>query len=119
MASFSLDDIRAAADAKYASTDITFVVAGEDRTLTLVNALRLNKAKRDELMAVQDSADDDTAEDKDQEEMVRSMVRLVASNESVANEFLAQVGDDLALLMVVFDKYSKGTQLGEASASAN
>ena len=46
MPSFSLDDIRAAADRQYGSTDIQVT---EDMVTSLLNPLRMGKAKRDAL----------------------------------------------------------------------
>lgn len=107
MAQFSLDDIKAAADAKYGSTDIDF----GDKTLVLTNALRLPEEKREILLSIQD---DLQAEGADQVALLRDALRAAATNDVVAEDFLAVVGDDLALLITVFDKYTSGTQAGEA-----
>lgn len=106
MSSFSLDDIRTAAEAKYGSTDITF---GED-TLVLRNALRLSKAERKELMSLQDKID----AGEDQEDLVVGALTLVAKDKAVARKFLKAVGDDMAVLSEVFQKYTGETQVGEA-----
>lgn len=110
MASFKLDDIRAAAEAKYGSTDIE---VGEE-TVSLVNVLRLPKTKRDELMAIQEKLD---GEGVDQAAVLSDAIRLVAKTEKQAETLLAAVGDDLAVLVELFNKYTAGTQVGEASAS--
>ncbi|NEA50457.1 phage tail assembly protein [Streptomyces sp. SID10815] len=110
MASFSLDDIRAAAEARYGSTDIELA----DRTVRLLNPLRLSKAKRDDLSALQDHLGADGA---DQEALMSEAIRLVAESDSAADALLDVVNGDLALLAEIFDRYGKGTQVGEASAS--
>ena len=111
MATFTLDDIRDAAEKKYGSTDIDL---GDGRVLSLPNPLRLPKDKRDALSAIQDKADEDGA---DQGETMRSAIRIVAADAVLCEEFLRLVGDDLALLATVFSTYTSGSQVGEASAS--
>jgi hypothetical protein len=111
MAAFSLDDIRAAAERKYGSTDIAF---GED-TVRLLNPLRLPKQKRTDLSALQDKLSEDGA---DQEALMSEAIRLVAESDKAAGKLLDAVNGDLAVLAEIFDRYGKGTQVGEASASA-
>ncbi|MBQ0949246.1 MULTISPECIES: phage tail assembly protein [unclassified Streptomyces] len=112
MASFTLDNIRAAADAKYGSTDIE---VDEKTTVHLLNPLRLPKEKRDQLVALQDKMDDDGA---DQEKVISDALRLVADHPKKAEALLTAVGGDLAVLAQIFETYGKGSQVGEASASA-
>lgn len=109
MATFSLDDIRAAAEAKYGSTDIDL---GNGEVLSLVNPLRLPKEKRERLSSIQDQS-----EETDEGDVMREAIRIVASDQGKAEHFLAIVGDDLAMLATVFSTYTEGTQMGEASAS--
>ncbi|QPB09845.1 tail assembly chaperone [Streptomyces phage Sentinel] len=111
MATFSLDNIRAAAEAKYGSTDIEL---GDGFTARLLNPLRLPKEKRAELLKIQDKLD---GEDVDQELVLADAIRLVAENEKAAEKLLAEVGSDLAVLAQIFATYSEGAQVGEASAS--
>lgn len=103
MATFTLDDIRAAADKKYGHTEIGDVV--------LLNPLRLPKAKRDELISLQDKLGED---DADQEKLLADAIRLVAQNEKKADELLDEISEDLAMLVTVFEKYSGESQVGEA-----
>ena len=118
MATFTLDNIREAAEAKYGSTDIEI---GET-TIRLLNPLRLPKARRDALIAAQKgleaSKDDDGNEvEVDQEGIFHEILSLVAETPAQAKVLLDALGDDLALLASVFEMYSEGTQAGEASAS--
>jgi tail assembly protein len=107
----SLDDIRASAEAKYGSTDITL----SDGTLTrLLNPLRMPKAKRTALGTLQDKLDEDGV---DQEAVLREALTLVASSPARAQALLDEIGDDLAMLATVFETYSRGAQVGEASPS--
>ncbi|MEU7643354.1 phage tail assembly protein [Streptomyces huasconensis] len=111
MASYSLDDIRTAADAKYGSTDIKL----DDETIRLLNPLRLPKATRKELTELQDLMG---SEDADQEELLSEAIRLVAEHPKAAGKLLTAIGGDLAVLAEIFDAYGRGAQVGEASASA-
>ncbi|MFI0985022.1 phage tail assembly protein [Streptomyces exfoliatus] len=110
MASFSLDDIRSAAEHKYGSTDIVF---GDD-TVRLVNPLRLPKARRDALLALQEKMSDDAS---DQAELLSGAIRTIAESEDTAEKLLVAVGGDLAVLAEIFAHYGENTQAGEASAS--
>lgn len=110
MASFTLDDIRAAAEAKYGAMEIDL---GDD-VVRLVNPLRLSKAKRDELTAINDRLEE---EGVDQEAVFHDAIRLVAETPGQATKLLKAVGSDLAILAEVFENYGKTTQVGEASAS--
>ncbi|MCY0933629.1 phage tail assembly protein [Streptomyces sp. H34-S4] len=107
MASYTLDDIRAAAEAKYGATEINF---GSD-LCRLLNPLRLSKEKRAELLSIQDQLD---GEDADQEEVLSQAIRLVAESPQAATKLLKAVGSDLAILAEIFETYGKGTQVGEA-----
>lgn len=110
MASFSLDDIRAAAEAKYGSCDIEV----GNKTVSLRNPLRLSKPERTKLLGLQSSLNEDEA---DQEELLTEAIRTIAATGAQAKVLLDAVKGDLAMLVEVFTRYSEGTQAGEASAS--
>lgn len=105
---FTLDSIREAAEAKYGNMVITL---NDGFEVELVNALRLPKAKRDALLETQNKLEDDNA---DQEAVFAEIVRVVASNETAANRLLEEVGNDLTILVSIFESYGKLTQVGEA-----
>ncbi len=107
MSTFTLDDIRAAADAKYGSTDIDL----GDRVVKLLNPLRLPKTNRNKLREVQDQLG---AEDADQEQLLADALALVAESPAAAKRLLTELGGDLGLLVEVFGRYTEGTQAGEA-----
>ncbi|MEV4642773.1 phage tail assembly protein [Actinoplanes sp. NPDC049548] len=111
MSNFTLDDIRAAAEAKYGSTDIAL---DETTTVRLLNPLRLSKENRTALIAVQEKMRDD---DADQETLLSEAIGLIAESPAKAKKLLSAVGGDLAVLAEIFTAYSEGTQAGEASAS--
>ncbi|AGM12192.1 tail assembly chaperone [Streptomyces phage Zemlya] len=105
MASYSLDSIREAAEAKYGSTDIDL----GNGVVRLLNPLRLPKTKRDELAKLQDRMDEEGA---DQETVISDAILLVAESESKGKALLKAVGGDLAVLAQIFETYGKGTQAG-------
>lgn len=106
----TLDDIRAAAEAKYGSLDIKLA----DVTVRLLNPLRMSKKNRDALMAVQERLGEDNV---DQEALIKEALTLVAENGPQAKALLKEIGDDLAAMATTFERYVGGTQAGEASAS--
>jgi hypothetical protein len=110
LSTVTLDSIRAAAEAKYGSTDIDLGT----RTVKLLNPLRMPKKQRTALVAVQEKLNADGA---DQEALLSEALALVAESPVAAKALLAAIGDDLAVLVEVFKHYSEGTQAGEASAS--
>lgn len=107
----TLDEIRAAADKKYGSTDIDL---DEGRVCKLRNVLRLQKEERDELKTYQELL---KADDADQAEVLGEMLRIVAADKETAEELLLDIDGDLAVLMTLFREWSSGTELPEASAS--
>jgi hypothetical protein len=113
MASYTLDDIRTAAEAKYGSTDIEL---GNGDVVRLLNPLRLPKEKRDLLQGLQARMDDENA---DQEAAMQEVIRLAADNTRKAEALLKAIGGDLAVLAEIVETYSKSTQVGEASASVD
>lgn len=104
---FTLDDIRAAADAKYAPVVI------ED--VELRNVLRLGQKDREKVSNLQDSLGDAESE-SEMISSIKEILTIVASSKTKASALLDEVGDDLAILVTLFETYSKGSQLGESGA---
>ena len=111
----TLDSIREAAEAKYGSTDIQI----GDEVVRLLNPLRLTKEKRQRLVETQKQLDTDAAKaaEVDQEALLSESIRIVAAGPQQAQLLLDAVAGDLAVLAEIFAAYSKGAQVGEASAS--
>lgn len=105
---FTLDDIRAAAEKKYGSVDISIA---EGQTVRLVNALRMSKERRDQVTAMQTELESD---DVDHEGILREILVLVAEDEEQGRALVEALGDDLGMLMSVFEYYNGETQVGEA-----
>lgn len=113
---FTLDDIREAAEKKYGSFDIEL----GDGEVSLLNPLRLPKAKRDALIALQDqldSAGEDDESKVDEEALLDDMIGLVAATPGQAKALLKALNGDLAMKVTIFNEYGQSTQAGEASAS--
>lgn len=127
MATFSLDQIKAAADAKYGSLDIPLSEKQGD-VVRLLNPLRMSEAQRTELRVIQDklndiaAANEDGDEDaeptedavKEQTDLIAEMLMAVAENKAAGKKLLDALGGDLAMTMIVFEQYTEGTQAGEA-----
>ena len=125
MATFSLDQIKAAADAKYGSLDIPLSDKQGD-VVRLLNPLRMSEAQRGELRLIQDrlneissSQEDEDAEPtedavKEQTDLIAEMLLAVAENKTAGQKLLDALGGDLAMTMIVFEQYTEGTQAGEA-----
>ena len=124
MATFSLDQIKAAADAKYGSLDIPLSDKQGD-VVRLLNPLRMSEAQRAELRVIQDKlndisasqeGEDEVSEDavKEQTDLIAEMLLAVAENKTAGQKLLDALGGDLAMTMVVFEQYTEGTQAGEA-----
>jgi len=100
--SFSLDDIRAAAEAQYGHTE----VAGA----TLQNVMRLSREKRIEFSKMREKLD----EAEDASDVLEEMLRMVAVPGKAIDDLIEACAGDLGMLMTVFTRYSEGTQVGEA-----
>ena len=111
MASYDLDDIRAAAEKRYASVEIKF----NGRTVELLNPLRMERSKREALVGLQErmnaSQEDPSA---DTGAMLEEGIMLVAGDAAGAKALLKDIDGDLAVLAMVFNSYIEGTQAGEA-----
>jgi len=115
----TLDSIRAAANAKYGSYDIA---VDESTTVKLRNPLRLSKDERATLRELQERINaepEEGQEAEDQGDLMAEAIRLVADHKPSANKMLREIGDDLAVLVQIFEGYIEGAQVGEASASAS
>lgn len=116
MAKFTLDDIRAAAEAQYGSYDIDL----GDEEVRLLNPMRMSKEKRAELGRLQKrldeigSADEEELESVDEESVMDEMLTLVCESPAKAKKLLKALNGDLAMKVTIFNEYGKSTQAGEA-----
>jgi hypothetical protein len=107
----TLDDIRAAAEKKYASFPIQLDASNK---VELVNPLRLNKAARKTMTDLQTALGED---DADQEELLGKLLVTVAATPGQGNKLVKAIGGDLTVLATIFEQYTEAVQAGEASAS--
>lgn len=105
MPSITLADIQAAADEKYGP----LLVDLGDKTVEMRNPLRLTKAKRDELAALDKAAGDVDSK-------LATIVKIACSPAD-AKALLAAVGDDLPALAEIVSEWTGSAQVGEASPS--
>lgn len=110
MATITLDEIRASLDAKYAPLVVDL---GDGDAVTLVQAVRLPKDKRDHLKAIQAGINGDDTDGSF--EAMRELIRLVGTG--AVDGLLAAAGDDIAFLMEVINQWTGATQAPEASPS--
>lgn len=124
MATFTLDDIRAAADAQYGSLDIPLSAKKND-VVRLLNPLRMSDTQRKALQGIQnrineigkdEEGNETPTEDAiaEQTDLIKEMLLTVAENRIAGQKLLDVLNGDLAALMVVFERYTEGTQAGEA-----
>lgn len=109
----TLDDIKAAADKKYASLKIGV----GNHTVELRNALRLDEDERKNLSQFQEELDGEGEEARSQVAVLEDMLRTLAATEGQGNKIVTALGGDLTLLAETFESYKERTQLGEASPS--
>ncbi|MGL5825560.1 MAG: phage tail assembly protein [Nocardioides sp.] len=116
---FTLDDIRDAADKKYGST----VFELGDHKVELLNPLRMEKEKRAELVKLQEESQarakaseaGEDVEERDEEQDIDGMLMLIAATEGQAREMIRAL--NLAEKMAAFELYSSEAEPGEASRS--
>lgn len=123
MSTFTLDEIREAAEAKYGSTVIPLPGGIE---VKLLNPIRLSKEKRAELMRIQgemnslaesaEGASDEDAIDttEAQFDLLARAIRTVCETQRQADALLAKIGHDGGQLLTVFERYNKSEAPGEA-----
>lgn len=107
---FTLDDIRAAAEAKYG--DFTIDIGAQ--SVRLLNPLRLSKAARATLTKGQEALD---GEEVDEQQKLEELIINVAETPAKGKALVKALGGDLTQLATVFEKYGEKVQAGEASAS--
>ena len=103
----TLDDIRDAADKKYGGYPVTVDEGGE---IILTNPLRMTKELRAELSDLK-------AEDFDDIVDYFEATFAKASSKAEAKRIRKAFGEDPALYATLFELYSNGVELGEASPS--
>lgn len=115
--SYSLAAIRDTADRKYGPMVLDDVPGGP---VVLVPAIRLDKVKRQAMADLQARINGGPQDDLDPVvDGVTEMIRLACETPEQADRLLAEVGDDLGVLMTLLTAYGERSQLGEASGSVS
>lgn len=109
----TLDSIREAVNAKYASWVLPLPGGKE---YVAKNPLRLSKEKRQVLTNLQESMKEDGSEPYD---VIAEALTAASETKAGATALLKELDGDLAMAMGVFEAYMEATQAGEASASEN
>jgi len=107
MPKVTLASIRDAADKKYGPYIIEDIEGGD---VTLMNPLKLSKAKRKKLAELDSEGEVD--------DKLADTIRLAASAAD-AKRLLAAIGDDLPLLAEIVKAWGATARVGEASPSAS
>lgn len=104
----TLDMIRDAAEKKYGATEVDL---GDGKVVHLINPLRISKEKRDEISGL-------NFEDFDDPIDYFEKAFAAASTSADAKAIRKALGeDDVTLYVSLFEAYSQGIDLGEASPS--
>lgn len=113
MATITLDSIRDAIERKYQPIIIDM---GDDGLCALRQALRLPESDRRVLADAQSQMSDSTDEDVIKSAL-RTILYLVAENDSQADKLVAWTGGELLPLIEIVQAYAEASQVGEASPS--
>lgn len=114
MATIELSDIQAEAQERFGDLRIE---AGDD-VIVLTNPLRLDRQARSDLFSLfekKEERDEDGASAEDVEDVFESVFTLVSSKAHAAK--LNKL--DAPVKSLIFEKYMKVSQAGEASGSEN
>ncbi|WP_079378648.1 phage tail assembly protein [Mycobacteroides chelonae] len=122
---FTLDSFREEVEREFAPFKLQIT---EDVTLTLRNLIRIPETKRkkafsliEEMQDVKASDSSDISDSGDSLDLAAAiglqLIPLVADNESVANELVEAIRDDVPLIMKVLEGWMEATQVGEATSS--
>lgn len=100
-----LDDIKAAAERKYAHTPIEI---NDDETVLLRNVLQLDEAERS-LLTEKPEGDKES-----QLEFFRRLIRVVADSPEGAERLVREFGENLAYYVQTIEFYNQESEVGEA-----
>ena len=116
MATFTLDNLREAADRKYAPT----VIEAGDETFILPNLLRLSPESRgevEELLAEAEKfADEEASGSALDDQIVLFEKLLVAAEKNGRGQELLDLIDDPAIVIDIVTAWLEATQAGEAES---
>lgn len=90
-----------------------------DEEFVLQNLIRVNKKDREAVQETLARMDLENAADLDEDELVAAMHQLLKAvcKDGKGEKLVKLLGDDIAKLQVLLDKWAKATQPGEAEPS--
>lgn len=110
MTRVTLDEIRRAAEAKYADFDVTLP---DGTAVTLLSPLRMSAEDRGLLGDIEQLA---AAGDTD---AITEALKTAAKTPEQGRRLLDVIGEDLPTAAVLFEQWAQAVSMGEASASAS
>ena len=114
MATFTIDELRAAADKKYAPT----IIEAGDETYKLPTLLRLESKRRKQVIKLLEDLEKDLGDEstgKGLEDTLATFRKLIAEvEENGRGQELVDLINDDAVLIDVVNAWLDGTQAGEA-----
>lgn len=112
---YSLDDIRAAADQKYGSSKIDL---GSGRVVELRNIIRLSSEERAQFtnLAKKDENKDKDVTEVDLQKQLSDVLRILAGEEQ-AKVLLGVVGDHIDYMSEIIDRYMEDQKGPKAEGS--
>lgn len=111
MSTFTLADIRAAAEKKYADVSIE---VSEELTVKLINPLRLSEDRRNKLTGLQDRLNASAKGESDESQRALLEEGLCIASERDGELLVAAIDGDLTVLAATFEHYTGSVQVGEA-----
>lgn len=119
MATFTLDDIRAAADRKFGGMTIPL---SDGTNVEMKNVIRMDKGHRDRVKNAQSAFDEISGrDDVDEDELieaVRTLIRAIVSNDHYTDRLFDELGQDSGLILTVLTSYAGGGEVGEELGEA-
>lgn len=119
MATFTLTDLRNEVSKKYAPT----IIENGDDEYILQNVMQMPEKKRRlvteliEEIGADDKDDKEGADEIDSQTATLRKIIIAAEKNDKGEELLELIGDNVAMLVELFNSWTEGTQLGEASQS--
>ncbi|MGW1740036.1 phage tail assembly protein [Nocardia sp. NPDC001965] len=115
--SYSLDDLRAGLDKKFAPLPLTLK---DGSTAVLQNLLRLPSGVRKEVTdTLKTIRKDEDGESKDSDEILAATQKVIelVTKDRKGKKLVSEIGDDLALTSEIIRMWTEATQPGEAQPS--
>lgn len=114
--SFTLDDLRAEVEKKYAPLQITL---SDGTVVTLRHLLRLKDKVREQVVDTLKLLESTDGEDQDAAEMIDAATTVLKLVADQGTKLIRELDGDVTLIMAVLERWAESTQPGEATPSDN